>query len=110
MATDSASITKMPPSSTSSSSVLVITARPAIAPPRPSEPVSPMKIVAGKALNHRKPMQPPTRQPATIARSHSPVMKVMATYASRTIAAHPAARPSRPSVRLTALVVPATTR
>src|SRR5271170_1720037 len=48
--TDSASITKMPPIRISSTSVLVITARPAIAPPSPSEPVSPMKIVAGKAL------------------------------------------------------------
>ena len=54
--TDSASITKMPPSRISSTSVFVITASPAIAPPSPSEPVSPMKIVAGKALNQRKPM------------------------------------------------------
>ena len=100
----------MPPSSTSSSSVFVITASPATAPPRPSEPVSPMKIVAGKALNHKNPMQPPTRHPASIARSYSPVMNVIAMYASSTIAAQPAARPSSPSVRLTALVVPATTK
>ena len=77
-ATDSASITKIPPSRISSTSVFVITASPAIAPPSPSEPVSPMKIVAGKALNHRKPMHPPTRQPASIARSYSPVMNVIA--------------------------------
>ncbi len=70
--TDSASITKIPPSRISSTSVLVITASPAIAPPSPSEPVSPMKIVAGKALNQRKPMHAPTRQPASIARSKSP--------------------------------------
>ena len=36
--TDSASITKMPPRMISSTSVLVITASPAIAPPSPSEP------------------------------------------------------------------------
>src|SRR4029077_17082484 len=73
-------------------------------------PLPILKIVAGNALNHRKPMQPPTRQPATIARSYSPVMNVIPIYASSTIAAQPAASPSSPSVRLTALVVPATTR
>ena len=56
-------MTKIPPRRISSTSVLVMTASPAIAPPSPSEPVSPMKIVAGNALNHRKPTQAPTRQP-----------------------------------------------
>ena len=59
--TDRASITKIPPSRISRTSVLVMTASPAIAPPRPSEPVSPMKMLAGKLLNHRKPMHAPTR-------------------------------------------------
>ena len=54
----------MPPITISSTSVLVITAMPAIAPPSPSEPVSPMKIAAGNELNHRKPTQAPTRQRA----------------------------------------------
>ena len=36
--------------------------------PSPSEPVSPMKIEAGKALNQRKPMQAPTRQAESRAR------------------------------------------
>ena len=45
--TDSASITKIPPRMISSTSVLVITAIAAIAPPRPSEPVSPMKTTPG---------------------------------------------------------------
>ena len=57
-------MTKIPPMMISRISVFVITASPAIAPPRPSEPVSPMKIVAGNALNHRKPTHAPTRQPA----------------------------------------------
>src|SRR5579871_1940346 len=51
IATDRASSTKMPPRTSSSSVVLVITARPAMAPPRISEPVSPMKMLAGKLLN-----------------------------------------------------------
>ena len=33
--------------------------RPAIAPPRLREPVSPMKIFAGEVFHHRKPMQAP---------------------------------------------------
>ena len=74
ISTDSASITKIPPSRISSTSVLVITARPAIAPPSPSEPVSPMKMLAGKLLNHRKPMQAPTRHAASSVRSASPVV------------------------------------
>src|SRR3954451_744547 len=78
MRTDSASITKMPPRITSSTSVFVITARPAIAPPSPSEPVSPMKIEAGKELNQRKPTQAPTKQAATSARSNWRVVKVIA--------------------------------
>ena len=61
----------------SSASVLVMTARPAIAPPKPSEPVSPMKMLAGKLLNHRKPMQAPTRQPASSERSRAPMMNVI---------------------------------
>ena len=44
---------------TSSSSVRVVMARPASAPPRASEPVSPMKILAGEAFHHRKPKQAP---------------------------------------------------
>ena len=50
--------------SRSSISVFVMTASPAIAPPSPSEPVSPMKIVAGNELNHRNPTHAPTRHAA----------------------------------------------
>ena len=76
--TDSASITKMPPRMISSTSVLVITAIAAIAPPSPRDPVSPMKIEAGNELNHRKPTHAPTRQPATSARSSWRVVNVIA--------------------------------
>ena len=48
ISTDSASITKIPPIRISSTAVLVMIASPAIAPPSPSEPVSPMKMLAGK--------------------------------------------------------------
>src|SRR4051812_19971141 len=70
ISTDRASITKIPPRMISRTSVFVITAIPAIAPPSPSEPVSPMKIDAGNELNQRNPTHAPTRQPAT---SDSPV-------------------------------------
>ena len=69
----------MPPMISSSTSVLVITASAAMAPPKPSEPVSPMKIAAGNELNQRKPTQAPTRQAQTSARSCWPlVMNVIA--------------------------------
>ncbi len=104
-------MTKIPPIRMRRISVCVITASAPIAPPSPSEPVSPMKIEAGKALNQRNPMHAPTRQAESIERfSCSPVMKVIAVYASRTIAQQPAARPSRPSVRFTAFDEPAMTR
>ncbi len=74
MATDSASITKMPPISTSSTSVLVITASAATAPPSPSAPVSPMNTDAGNELNHRKPTHAPTSAAHSSARSSWPLV------------------------------------
>ena len=47
MMTESASATKMPPMMSEKSSVLVMTAMAAKAVPRASEPVSPMKMLAG---------------------------------------------------------------
>ncbi len=55
--------------------MFVITAIAPIAPPRPSEPVSPMKIVAGNALYQRNPTQAPTTQALSSARSDSPVVR-----------------------------------
>ena len=57
--TDSASITKMPPTSRSSSSTWRKIAIAPIAPPSAIAPVSPMKTSAGKALNQRKPIAAP---------------------------------------------------
>src|SRR5215212_10119475 len=77
-ATDSASITKIPPITMRRISVFVITASAAMAPPNPSDPVSPMNTDAGNELNHRKPTQAPTRQALRSARSCWPgVMKVI---------------------------------
>ena len=55
MMTDSASMTNRPPMMASTISCLVATAIVPIRPPSASEPVSPMKIAAGGALNQRKP-------------------------------------------------------
>ena len=101
----------------STNSVRVMTAMPAMAPPRPSDPVSPMNTSAGKVLYQRKPRQAPPTQPATTMRSVMPgslalrpMMKAMPASATSTIAEAPAARPSRPSVRFTALENPASVR
>ncbi len=67
--TDSVMSTNMPPRITTSSSVRVRIARPATAPPRASEPESPMKILAGEAFHHRKPKQAPASAIEMAARS-----------------------------------------
>ena len=69
MITDSVMTTNRPPMSRSSSSVRLRTASPAMPPPRASDPVSPMKILAGGAFHHRKPMHAPISAAATTARS-----------------------------------------
>jgi hypothetical protein len=69
MITESVMMTKSPPRITTRNSVRVVIARPAMAPPRASDPVSPMKIWAGEAFHHRNPKQAPMRAAATTARS-----------------------------------------
>ena len=73
-----------------------------------------MNTDAGNELNQRKPTQAPTRQAHSSARSSwtsaRPVMNVIAVKARKTIAQQPAASPSRPSVRFTPFVAPASTR
>ena len=101
---------------------------PAIRPPSAIEPVSPMKICAGEAFHHRKPKQAPIadgghhRQVERIAHLVAAGatgsvpqglrnwMNEISVYAPNTIAAAPAASPSRPSVRFTAFDVAATMR
>jgi hypothetical protein len=67
--TDSVITTKSPPMMSRSSSVRVRIARPARAPPRPRDPVSPMMIAAGEAFHHRNPKQAPMIAAETTARS-----------------------------------------
>src|SRR3546814_11354633 len=63
--TETVSSTKRPPMMPSTSSRLVTKAMEPSAPPQDSEPVSPMKTMAGGALNHRKPRPAPTSAPPT---------------------------------------------
>ena len=67
MTTDIVMMTNSPPMMMSSSSVRVDIAMPAISPPRPSAPVSPMKIRAGDVFHHRKPTHAPAAAPAISA-------------------------------------------
>ena len=67
--TEIVSMTNRPPSTMSSSSVRVTIAMPANAPPIASDPVSPMKILAGEQFHHRKPKQAPMAAADTSAMS-----------------------------------------
>ena len=58
--TDTASSTNSPPMITSTSSCLVMMLIVPSAAPIDNDPVSPMKTLAGGALNHRKPRLAPT--------------------------------------------------
>ena len=108
---------------TSSTSVSVRIASVAIAPPSAIEPVSPMNISAGNALNQRKPITPPisaaetiamsrysSLRPATVSADRSQSISAIASSVMSEIAHVPAASPSTPSVRLTPFDVPAMTR
>ena len=69
-------------------------------------PVSPMKIFAGAKLYRRKPMQAPQKIMRNDAIIGDPP-EIMIQIASRNdeILAKPAAIPSRPSIRLNALII-----
>src|SRR5258708_5908251 len=60
MITDSVMSTMSPARIAIRNWVRVVIARPTSAPPRASEPVSPMKILAGGEVHHRKPEQAPS--------------------------------------------------
>ena len=94
----------------------MVSASSASAAPRPSAPVSPMKIRAGAAFHQRNPTQAPASATARIARSKRvddelvdlgwrKPQKPMTVKAKKPRMAEPAARPSSPSVRFTALTV-----
>ncbi len=69
MTTDMVIITNSPPTTGSSRWVLVVNASAPRPVPSASEPVSPMKILAGAAFHHRKPAQLPPRAAAMSDRS-----------------------------------------
>ena len=92
------------------------------APPSAIEPVSPMNTSAGNALYQRKPIAPPISAAPMIARSsfvskrwfggpdRIQAITFIAVNVKIAMIVVPAARPSRPSVRLTPFAVPAITR
>ena len=49
-------------------------------PPRESEPVSPIKIFAGGALNHKKPIHAPMIEPQNTATSPTPSIYGICKY------------------------------
>src|SRR6202158_3393642 len=116
--TDSTSSPEPPPTVTSNSSCLMRIATVPSAAPSASEPTSPMKISAGYELYQRKPSDAPTSDPQNTVSSAAcekcvssrysastrlPTTYASAVYAVAAIAKTLIARPSRPSVRCTAL-------
>ena len=69
MMTDSVIRTNRPPMKARRSSVRDRMAKPATAPPMASDPVSPMKILAGEVFHQRKPTRAALRMAASSARS-----------------------------------------
>ena len=67
--TDAVSKTNNPPIIANTISCLTIIAIAASEPPKESEPVSPIKILAGGALYQRNPRQEPTIEPQKIESS-----------------------------------------
>ena len=72
MITLNASTTKSPPTMARTSSCLVLTAIAPRAPPRASDPVSPMNTAAGGALYHKNP-QPAAKTGPAVKIRISPV-------------------------------------
>ena len=70
--TDTASNTNKPPVIANTISCFVTTPTAPKDPPRASEPVSPMKIFAGGALNQRNPIDEPIIAPQKTATSPTP--------------------------------------
>ena len=110
--TERVSSTNNPPIINSSISCFKTIATAAIKPPRPNEPVSPMKISAGAVFHHKKAAHDAIVAPHITAMSipnetleivHS--RNAIKQKIAKTIDAVPAARPSSPSVKFTALVV-----
>lgn len=107
MITDRASAKYIPPTIIIIKGSFNITATTATAPPRAKEPVSPIKTLAGKALYLKKPSRAPKSTPQKIAKSYRPKTIEIIVKNVITNKVTEVAKPSNPSVRLTAFVVPA---
>src|SRR5437763_10656830 len=117
--TDSVTSTNTPPTIGRSRWVLVVRARPASPAPMAWAPTSPMKIRAGAAFHHRKPAAADAMEMATSERSRAgPTwytsgwrnsQKPTNTNAAKAKEEDPAASPSSPSVRFTALAAETST-
>ena len=68
---------------TNTSSCLVATLDIPITPPRDNEPVSPMKISAGGALNHKKPIDAPMIAPQNTDTSPTPLIYGINKYSAK---------------------------
>lgn len=106
MITERVSMTNTPPIIIRMISSFNKTATVAIAPPSASEPVSPMNTFAGCALKTKKPRSAPTTATAKMDTSNCDWYHARTANAPKATEAVPETRPSRPSVRLTALEKP----
>ena len=69
-------------------------------------PQSPINILAGWKLKNRNPVKAPDRASITTARTTLPCHRASIAITAQAIPDIPAARPSKPSMRLMALVTP----
>ena len=77
MITEMVSRTNSPPIIAKTISCFTIIATAAKDPPKDKDPVSPMKILAGGALNHKKPKHAPIIAPQNIAISPVPSIYII---------------------------------
>ena len=85
MITETVSSTNNPPIITKTISCLEIILTAPNDPPKDKEPVSPIKILAGGALNHKKPKQEPTIDPQKIEASPTLGIYGICKYSEKTV-------------------------
>ena len=80
---------------------------PTIIPPKNSEPVSPIKILAGCKLKNKKPRDEPINiAPRKLVATLSNLTAPKQTSSTPTVSTQVEARPSTPSVRFTEFTIP----
>ena len=83
--TETASKTNNPPVIANTISCFVIIPTAPSEPPKEREPVSPINIFAGGALNHKNPRQEPITAPKNTATSPTPAMYGIWRYSEKTM-------------------------